>query len=67
MDCHILNEATLPLHDALSYILELQWDLGSKVAKLYTTTDTTNPFFLILLTAECRPQFVFTWRGIWYI
>lgn len=62
MDCHVLNDGTLPLHGALPDIPELQWELGSKAAKWYTTTDITNPFFSIHLTAECRPQCVFTWR-----
>ncbi|NXM68002.1 POL2 protein, partial [Serilophus lunatus] len=30
------------------------------------TIDIVNAFFSIPLAAECRPQFVFTWRGVQY-
>ncbi|RMB93155.1 hypothetical protein DUI87_30477 [Hirundo rustica rustica] len=47
-------------------MLELQYELESKAAKWYATTDIANAFFSIPLAAECRPQFVFTWRGVQY-
>jgi len=47
-------------------MLELQYQLESKAAKWYATTDITNAFFSISLSAECSPQFAFTWRGIQY-
>ena len=47
-------------------MLELQYELESKAAKWYATTDIANAFFSIPLAMECRPQFAFTWRGIQY-
>jgi len=47
-------------------MLELQYQLESKAAKWYATTDIANAFFSLPLTAECKPQFAFTWRGIQY-
>ncbi|KFO57873.1 hypothetical protein N302_04828, partial [Corvus brachyrhynchos] len=32
----------------------------------YATIDIANAFFSILLAAECRLQFAFTWRGVQY-
>ncbi|KAK4831367.1 hypothetical protein QYF61_017498 [Mycteria americana] len=46
--------------------LELQYELESKAAKWYATTDIANAFFSIPLAAECRPQFAFAWRGVQY-
>lgn len=66
VDSRRLNEVTLPLSAAVSDMLELPYELESKAAKWYTTTDITNAFFSIPLAAECRPQFAFTWRGIQY-
>ncbi|GAB0204352.1 hypothetical protein GRJ2_002900800 [Grus japonensis] len=51
---------------AVPDMLELQYELESKAAKWYATTDIANAFFLIPLAAECRPQFTFTWRGVQY-
>ncbi|KAK4807210.1 hypothetical protein QYF61_024330 [Mycteria americana] len=61
-----LNEVTLPLSAAMLDMLELQYELDSKAAKWYATTDITNAFFSIPLAAECRPQLDFTWRGVQY-
>ncbi|RMC20551.1 hypothetical protein DUI87_01402 [Hirundo rustica rustica] len=47
-------------------MLELQYELESKAAKWYATTDIANAFFSIPLSVECRPQFAFTWRGVQY-
>ena len=47
-------------------MLELQYELESKAAKWYATTDIANAFFSIPLAMECRPQFAFTWRGVQY-
>ncbi|PKU32490.1 endogenous retrovirus group k member 25 pol [Limosa lapponica baueri] len=47
-------------------MLELHYELESKAAKWYSTTDIANAFFSLPLAAECRPQFAFTWRGIRY-
>ncbi|KAJ7425676.1 hypothetical protein BTVI_02300 [Pitangus sulphuratus] len=44
-------------------MLELQYELESKAAKWYATTDIANAFFSIPFAAEYRPQFAFTWRG----
>ncbi|GAB0210041.1 hypothetical protein GRJ2_003469900 [Grus japonensis] len=51
---------------AMLDMLELQYELESKTAKWYATMDIANAFFSIPLAAECRPQFVFTWRGVQY-
>ncbi|GAB0176156.1 hypothetical protein GRJ2_000080800 [Grus japonensis] len=61
-----LNEVTPPMTAAMLDMLELQYELESKVAKWGTTNDIANAFFLIPLAAECRPQFAFTWRGVQY-
>ncbi|GAB0210030.1 hypothetical protein GRJ2_003468800 [Grus japonensis] len=66
VDYHGLNEVTLPMSAAVPDMLELQYELESKAAKWYATTDIANAFFSIPLVAECRPQFAFTWRGIQY-
>ncbi|KAK4810038.1 LOW QUALITY PROTEIN: hypothetical protein QYF61_005101 [Mycteria americana] len=55
-----LNKATPPLSAAVPDMLELQYELESKAAKRYATTDIANEFFSIPLAAECRPQFAFT-------
>ncbi|GAB0207771.1 hypothetical protein GRJ2_003242800 [Grus japonensis] len=60
------NEVTPPLSAAVPDMLELQYELESKAAKRYATTDIANAFFSIPLAAECRPQFAFTWRGVQY-
>ncbi|GAB0190641.1 macrophage immunometabolism regulator [Grus japonensis] len=51
---------------AMLDMLELQYELESKMAKWYATIDIANAFFSVPLAAECRPQFAFTWRGIQY-
>ncbi|KAK4827062.1 hypothetical protein QYF61_013703 [Mycteria americana] len=61
-----LNEVTPPLSAAVLDMLELQYELESKAAKWYATTDIANDFFSIPLAAECRPQFDFTWKGTQY-
>ncbi|RMC21341.1 hypothetical protein DUI87_02203 [Hirundo rustica rustica] len=66
VDYRALNEVTPPLSAAVPDMLELQYELESKAAKWYATTDIANAFFSIPLTAECRPQFAFTWRGVQY-
>ncbi|KAK4807223.1 LOW QUALITY PROTEIN: hypothetical protein QYF61_024343 [Mycteria americana] len=63
---HGLNEVTPLLSAAVPDMLELQYELESKAAKWYATSDIANAFFSIPLAAECRPQFVFTWRGVQY-
>ncbi|KAK4806889.1 hypothetical protein QYF61_012610 [Mycteria americana] len=65
VDYRGLNEVTPPLSAAVPDTLELQYELGSKAAKWYATTDIANAFFSIPLAAECRPQFAFAWRGGW--
>ncbi|PKU29468.1 hypothetical protein llap_20228 [Limosa lapponica baueri] len=64
VDYHGLNEVILPLSAAVPDMLELQYELESKAAKWYATTDIANAFFSIPLAVECRPQFAFTWRGV---
>ncbi|KAK4807069.1 hypothetical protein QYF61_018410 [Mycteria americana] len=66
VDYRGLNEVMPPLSAAVPDMLELQYELESKAAKWYDTTDTANAFFSIPLAAECRPQLAFTWRGIQY-
>ncbi|GAB0206199.1 hypothetical protein GRJ2_003085500 [Grus japonensis] len=66
VDYRGLNEVTPPLSAAVPDMLELQYELESKAAKWYATTDIANAFFSIPLAAECRPQFAFTWRGVQY-
>ena len=66
VDYRGLNEVTPPLSAAVPDMLELQYELESKAAKWYATTDIANAFFSIPLAMECRPQFAFTWRGIQY-
>jgi len=66
IDYRGLNEVTPPLSAAVPGMLEHQYQLESKAAKWYTTTDITNAFFSIPLAAEYRPQFAFTWRVIQY-
>ena len=61
-----LNEVTPSLSAAVPDMLELQYELESKAAKWYATTDIANAFFSIPLATKCRPQFAFTWRGIQY-
>ncbi|GAB0207357.1 hypothetical protein GRJ2_003201300 [Grus japonensis] len=65
VDYRGLNEVTPPIA-AVPDMLELQYELESKTAKCYTTSDIANVFFSIPLAAECRPQFAFTWRGVQY-
>ncbi|KAJ7412098.1 hypothetical protein BTVI_47500 [Pitangus sulphuratus] len=64
VDYHGLNEATPLLSATIPDMLELQYELESKAERWYTTTAIANVFFSIPLTAECRPQFAFTWRGV---
>ncbi|GAB0207380.1 hypothetical protein GRJ2_003203600 [Grus japonensis] len=59
-----LNDVTLPLSAAVPDMLELQYELESKAAKWYDTSDITNAFFSVPLAAECRPQFAFPWRDL---
>ncbi|GAB0175672.1 hypothetical protein GRJ2_000032400 [Grus japonensis] len=66
VDYHGLNEVTPPMSAAVPDVLELQYELESKAAKWYATTDIANAFFSIPLAAECRPRFAFTWRGVQY-
>ncbi|RMC19539.1 hypothetical protein DUI87_03096 [Hirundo rustica rustica] len=66
VDYHALNKVTPPLSAAMLDMLKLQYELESKAAKWYATIDITNTFFPIPLAAECRSQFVFTWRGVQY-
>ncbi|RMB91858.1 hypothetical protein DUI87_31786 [Hirundo rustica rustica] len=66
VDYHALNEVTPPLSAAVPDMLELQYELESKAAKWYATIDIANAFFSILLAAECKPQFAFTWRDMQY-
>ncbi|PKU33504.1 hypothetical protein llap_16188 [Limosa lapponica baueri] len=66
VDYHDLNEVTPPLSAAVPDMLELQYELESKAAKWYATTDIANAFFSNCRAAECRPQFAFTWRGVQY-
>ncbi|KAK4828826.1 hypothetical protein QYF61_000883 [Mycteria americana] len=66
VDYRGLNEVTLPLSAAVPDMLELQYELESKAAQWYATTDIANAFFSMPLAAECRPQFAFTWRGVQY-
>jgi len=55
-----------PLKAAVPYMLELQYQLESKAAKWYATTDVTNAFFSIPSAAERRPLFAFSWGGVQY-
>ncbi|GAB0208779.1 hypothetical protein GRJ2_003343600 [Grus japonensis] len=67
VDYRGLNEVTLLMSSVMPDVLELQYELESKAAKWYATSDITNAFFSIPLAAECRAQFAFTWRGVQYI
>ncbi|GAB0207989.1 hypothetical protein GRJ2_003264600 [Grus japonensis] len=59
-----LNEVIPLLSAAMTNMLELQYDLESKAAKWYATSDIANVFFLIIpLAAECRPEFAFLLEG----
>ncbi|KAJ7427996.1 hypothetical protein WISP_02283 [Willisornis vidua] len=64
VDDYGFNEATPPLSATVPQLLELQYELESKAAKWYATTDIVNAFFSIALATECRLQFSFTWRGM---
>ncbi|RMB97378.1 hypothetical protein DUI87_26106 [Hirundo rustica rustica] len=55
VDYRALNEVTPPLSAAVPDMLELQYELESKAAKWYATTDIANAFFSIPLAAECSP------------
>ncbi|KAJ7413215.1 hypothetical protein BTVI_43867 [Pitangus sulphuratus] len=66
VDYRGLNEVRLLLSTAVPDMLELQYELESKTAKCYATTDIANVFFSIPLAAECRLQFTFTWRDMQY-
>lgn len=50
-----LNEVTPPLSAAVLDMLELLYELESKAAKWYITSDIANAFS-VPLAAECRPQ-----------
>ncbi|KAK4810453.1 LOW QUALITY PROTEIN: hypothetical protein QYF61_004233, partial [Mycteria americana] len=56
VDYRGLNEVMPPLSAAIPDMLELQYELESKAAKWYATTDIANAFFSIPLAAECRPH-----------
>ena len=64
VDYRGLNEFTPLLSVAVPDKLELQYELESKAAKWYATSDIANAFFSIPLATECRPQFAFTWRSV---
>jgi len=64
VDYHALNEVTEPLSAAVLDVLELQYELESKVTKWYATIEIASVFFSIPLATECRPQFAFAWRGV---
>ena len=49
VDYRGLNEVTSSLSAAVPDMLELQYELESKAAKWYATTDITNAFFSIKL------------------
>lgn len=66
IDYHGLNEVTQPLSAAVPDMLELHYELESKAAKWYATTDIADAFFSIPLATEYRPQVAFTRRGIQY-
>ncbi|KAK4806163.1 hypothetical protein QYF61_001086 [Mycteria americana] len=66
VDYRGLNEVTPPLSAAVLDMLELLYELESKAAKWYATSDIANAFFSIPLAAEYRPPFAFTWRGVQY-
>ncbi|GAB0209006.1 hypothetical protein GRJ2_003366300 [Grus japonensis] len=66
VDYRGLNEVMPPMIAAVPDMLELQYELESKAAKWYATSDIANAFFSIPLAAECRPQFAFTWRDVQY-
>ncbi|RMB91827.1 hypothetical protein DUI87_31755 [Hirundo rustica rustica] len=66
VDYRALSEVTPPLSAAVPDMLELQYELESKAAKWYATTDIANATFSIPLAAECRAQFAFTWKGVQY-
>ncbi|TRZ04885.1 hypothetical protein HGM15179_022222 [Zosterops borbonicus] len=59
VDYRALNAVTPPVSAAVPDMLELQYELESKAAKWYATSDIANAFS-IPLAAECRPQFTFT-------
>ena len=63
VDYRGLNEVTPLLSAAVPDMLELQYELESKAAKWYATSDIANAFFSIPLATECRAQFAFSWRG----
>ncbi|PKU27142.1 hypothetical protein llap_22554 [Limosa lapponica baueri] len=63
VDYHSLNEVTPPLSAAMLDMLELQYELESKAAEWYATTDITNAFFSIPLAAEYMAQSAFTWSN----
>ncbi|XP_040434238.1 uncharacterized protein LOC121080348 [Falco naumanni] len=56
VDYRGLNEIMPPLSAAVPDMLELQYELKSKAAKWYATTDIANVGFLIHLAVECRPH-----------
>ncbi|GAB0208578.1 macrophage immunometabolism regulator [Grus japonensis] len=61
-----LNEVTPPMSAAMTNMLKHQYELESKAAKWYATSDIAYAFFLIPLAVEYRPEFAFTWRGVQY-
>ncbi|RMC20680.1 hypothetical protein DUI87_01532 [Hirundo rustica rustica] len=64
VDYRTLNEVTPPWCAAVPDMLELQYELESKAAKWYTTSDLVSES--LSHRKKCRPQFAFTWRGVQY-
>ena len=56
MDYHGLNEVMAPLSAAMLDMLELQYELESKAAKLYARTDIVNASFSKKITWNRLPQ-----------
>ena len=52
IDYRGLNEVTPPLSAAVPDMLELQYQLESKAAKWYATTEITNAFFSVGVSYE---------------
>ncbi|KAK4830576.1 hypothetical protein QYF61_011754 [Mycteria americana] len=65
VDYRGLNEVRLLPSAAVPDMLEIQYKLDSQAAKWYATIAIANAFFSVPLAAECRPQFDFTWRGVY--
>ena len=48
-----MNEAMQPLSTAILNMLELQYEVESKIAKWYAPIDIASTFFSVSLAAEC--------------